>query len=95
MDMVLSIGRSLMRNRQMPPLGLFAIGFPWPMVGVAMALGMGTLIGLSGGSLVLLMVLTAAVSYIAMSAAVFLAGDAQLANVDQNTKRRAAGHRRS
>lgn len=73
LDMGLSAGRSLLRNRHLLSAGLFAFGLLMPMIGAALAMGLGTLIGLPTGSLFLLMVLAASASYIAVPAAMKIA----------------------
>lgn len=73
LDMGLSAGRSLMQNRHMLSLGLFGFGILMPLVGGALALGAGSVIGLAPGSLFLLMVLSASASYIAVPAAMRIA----------------------
>ena len=73
LDMGLSAGRSLMRNRQMLSPGLFAFGLLMPVIGAGFALCLGVLIGLGTGSLFLLMVLAASASYIAVPAAMKIA----------------------
>lgn len=73
LDMGLSAGRSLLGNRHMLSVGLFAFGMIMPLVGAAMAWIMGALIGLPDGSLFLLMVLAASASYIAVPAAMKIA----------------------
>jgi hypothetical protein len=73
LDMGLSAGRSLLRNRHMLNAGLFAFGLLMPMVGATLAWGLGTVIGLQTGSLFLLMVLAASASYIAVPAAMKIA----------------------
>ncbi|MFW2589830.1 sodium-dependent bicarbonate transport family permease [Sagittula sp. SSi028] len=73
LDMGLSAGRSLLRNRHMLSAGLFGFGLLMPVVGALLAWGCGTLIGLQTGSLFLLMVLAASASYIAVPAAMKIA----------------------
>lgn len=73
LDMGLSAGRSLLQNRHMLSAGLFLFGLVMPMVGAGLAWGVGTLAGLEGGSLFLLMVLAASASYIAVPAAMKIA----------------------
>ncbi|MCG7630487.1 sodium-dependent bicarbonate transport family permease [Epibacterium sp. MM17-32] len=73
LDMGLSAGRSLLRNRHLLSAGLFAFGLLMPMIGATLAMGAGTLIGLQTGSLFLLMVLAASASYIAVPAAMKIA----------------------
>ena len=73
LDMGLSAGRSLLRNRHLLSAGLFLFGLLMPMIGATLALGLGTVIGLQTGSLFLLMVLAASASYIAVPAAMKIA----------------------
>lgn len=73
LDMGLSAGRSLLKNKHMLSAGLFAFGLVMPIVGAGLAWGMGTVIGLQTGSLFLLMVLAASASYIAVPAAMKIA----------------------
>jgi hypothetical protein len=73
LDMGVTAGRSLIGNRHLLSPGLLAAGVLIPLVGSVMALGIGALIGLSGGSLFLLTVLAASASYIAVPAAMRIA----------------------
>ena len=73
LDMGLSAGRSLMLNRHLLSLGLFAFGVVMPVISALLALGLATLIGLQVGSAFLLMVLAASASYIAVPAAMRIA----------------------
>lgn len=73
LDMGLSAGRSLLKNKHMLSAGLFAFGLVMPVVGAALAWGAGSVIGLQMGSLFLLMVLAASASYIAVPAAMKIA----------------------
>lgn len=73
LDMGLSAGRSLLKNKHMLSAGLFAFGLVMPMVGAVLGWGTGTMIGLQTGSLFLLMVLAASASYIAVPAAMKIA----------------------
>lgn len=73
LDMGLSAGRSLLRNRHLLCAGLFAFGLVMPVIGALLAMGLGTAIGLQTGSLFLLMVLSASASYIAVPAAMKVA----------------------
>lgn len=73
LDMGLSAGRSLLRNRHLLSFGLFAFGIMMPMIGAVLAMGMGVVIGFQTGSLFLLMVLAASASYIAVPAAMKIA----------------------
>ena len=73
LDMGLSAGRSLLRNRHLLSMGLFAFGILMPVIGALLAMGLGGAIGLQTGSLFLLMVLSASASYIAVPAAMKIA----------------------
>ena len=73
LDMGVTAGRSLIGARHFLTPGLLAAGVLIPLAGAALALGTGTLIGLSGGSLFLLVVLAASASYIAVPAAMRMA----------------------
>jgi len=73
LDMGVTAGRSLIGARHFLTPGLLAAGVLIPLNGAALALGMGMLIGLSGGSLFLLVVLAASASYIAVPAAMRMA----------------------
>lgn len=73
LDMGLSAGRSLLRNRHLLSMGLFAFGILMPVIGALLAMGLGAAIGLQTGSLFLLMVLSASASYIAVPAAMKIA----------------------
>lgn len=73
LDMGVTAGRSLIGARHFLTPGLLAAGVLIPLTGAALALGTGMLIGLSGGSLFLLVVLTASASYIAVPAAMRMA----------------------
>ncbi|MHA6344302.1 sodium-dependent bicarbonate transport family permease [Roseivivax sp. CAU 1761] len=73
LDMGLSAGRSLLRNRHLLSAGLFVFGVLMPVIGAVLAWGIGTAIGLQTGSLFLLMVLAASASYIAVPAAMKIA----------------------
>lgn len=73
LDMGVTAGRSLIGNRHLLSPGLLAAGVLIPLTGATMALGLGGLIGLSGGSLFLLTVLAASASYIAVPAAMRIA----------------------
>lgn len=73
LDMGMSAGRSLLKNKHMLSVGLFAFGLLMPVVGAMLAWGLGTVIGLQTGSLFLLMVLAASASYIAVPAAMKIA----------------------
>lgn len=73
LDMGLIAGRGLRNMRG--ELGIGAIGFAivMPLLGAAIGLGAGLLIGLSLGGIVLMMVLSASASYIAVPAAMRVA----------------------
>ena len=73
LDMGLSAGHSLLRNKHMLSAGLFAFGVMMPVIGAMLAWVLGTVIGLQTGSLFLLMVLAASASYIAVPAAMKIA----------------------
>ncbi|WP_410219274.1 sodium-dependent bicarbonate transport family permease [Paracoccus sp. (in: a-proteobacteria)] len=73
LDMGLSAGRSLMKNRHMLSVGLFGFGMLMPLTGALLAWMGGSLIGLGTGSLFLLIVLSASASYIAVPAAMRIA----------------------
>lgn len=73
LDMGLSAGRSLLRNRHLLSAGLFVFGLLMPVIGATLAFGLGAAIGLQTGSLFLLMVLAASASYIAVPAAMKIA----------------------
>jgi hypothetical protein len=73
LDMGLIAGRGLRQSRGV--LGLGAVGFAiaMPLVSAMIGLGVGALIGLSLGGVVLMMVLCASASYIAVPAAMRVA----------------------
>ena len=73
LDMGLIAGRGLRQSRGV--LGLGAVGFAiaMPLVSALLGLGVGALIGLSLGGIVLMMVLCASASYIAVPAAMRVA----------------------
>lgn len=73
LDMGLIAGRGLRQSRGV--LGLGAVGFAiaMPLVSAMIGLGVGALIGLSLGGIVLIMVLCASASYIAVPAAMRVA----------------------
>lgn len=73
LDMGITAGKSILKNRHMLNLGLFSFGMLMPVVGAFLGWGMGTLIGLQTGSTFLLMVLSASASYIAVPAAMRIA----------------------
>ncbi|WP_108813659.1 sodium-dependent bicarbonate transport family permease [Loktanella sp. Alg231-35] len=73
LDMGLIAGRGLRQSRGV--LGLGAVGFAilMPIVGATIGLGAGMMVGLSLGGVVLMMVLSASASYIAVPAAMRVA----------------------
>ncbi|SEQ56499.1 hypothetical protein SAMN05428995_105137 [Loktanella sp. DSM 29012] len=73
LDMGLVAGRGLRQSRGVLGLGAVAFGIAMPLVGSVIGLGMGMAIGLSAGGTVLLMVLAASASYIAVPAAMRVA----------------------
>lgn len=73
LDMGISAGRSLLKNRHKLNLGLFSFGLVMPLVGALLGWVTGTGVGLQTGSLFLLMVLSASASYIAVPAAMRIA----------------------
>ena len=73
LDMGLSAGRSLIKNRSLLTPGLFAFGVAMPLIAAGLAWAGGAAIGLGQGSQFLLMVLAASASYIAVPAAMKIA----------------------
>ncbi|MEO1795921.1 MAG: sodium-dependent bicarbonate transport family permease [Pseudomonadota bacterium] len=73
LDMGLIAGRGLRESRGEIGLGTVAFGIVMPMVGAGLGLLSGALIGLSTGGVLLLMVLSASASYIAVPAAMRVA----------------------
>jgi hypothetical protein len=73
LDMGLVAGRGLRGARGIIGAGLVAFGVVMPMVGAAAGLGAALLLGLSLGGTVLMMVLAASASYIAVPAAMRVA----------------------
>jgi len=73
LDMGLIAGRGLRGSRGLLSLGLLAFGILMPLAGAAFSLAAGLALGLSLGGLVLLMVLGASASYIAVPAAMRVA----------------------
>ncbi|MEO0664399.1 MAG: sodium-dependent bicarbonate transport family permease [Pseudomonadota bacterium] len=73
LDMGLIAGRGLRESRGEIGLGTVAFGIVMPMVGACLGLLSGALIGLSTGGVLLLMVLSASASYIAVPAAMRVA----------------------
>lgn len=73
LDMGLVAGRGLRQSKGVLGLGAVAFGIIMPLAGSLIGLGMGMMIGLSTGGVVLLMVLSASASYIAVPAAMRVA----------------------
>jgi len=73
LDMGLVAGRSLAKSRRSITAGLLAFGIVMPLVGAGIGLPVGYVLGLSEGGTVLLMVLCASASYIAVPAAMRVA----------------------
>jgi hypothetical protein len=73
LDMGLVAGRGLRRSWGMLSFGVLVFGIVMPLVSSAIGLGAGTLLGLSLGGTVLLMILAASASYIAVPAAMRVA----------------------
>jgi len=73
LDMGLVAGRGLRGARGIIGAGLVAFGVVMPMIGAAAGLGAALLLGLSLGGTVLMMVLAASASYIAVPAAMRVA----------------------
>lgn len=73
LDMGLSAGRSILKNKHFLTLGLLGFGVLMPVLAALFALALGSLIQLQTGSLFLLMVLSASASYIAVPAAMKIA----------------------
>lgn len=73
LDMGLVAGRGLRQSKGVLGLGAVAFGIAMPLVGSIIGLGLGMLIGLSLGGVVLMMVLAASASYIAVPAAMRVA----------------------
>ncbi|MFK8076885.1 MAG: sodium-dependent bicarbonate transport family permease [Granulosicoccus sp.] len=73
LDMGLLAGRSLAKSRKSISIGLLAFGVLMPLIGASIALPLGFALGLSSGGTVLLMVLSASASYIAVPAAMRVA----------------------
>ena len=73
LDMGLVAGRGMRQGRQALGLGSIAFGIVMPMVGSLFGLAAAMLLGLSTGSTMLLMVLSASASYIAVPAAMRVA----------------------
>jgi hypothetical protein len=73
LDMGLSAGKSLIKNKKDITMGLLAFGCVMPLVGSVFGWIAGCLLGLSSGGVFLLMTLSASASYIAVPAAMRLA----------------------
>lgn len=73
LDMGLVAGRGLRQSRGVLGLGAVVFGCLMPPIGAAMGLAMGLLLGLSTGGVMLMMVLSASASYIAVPAAMRVA----------------------
>lgn len=73
LDMGLVAGRGLRNSRDSVTAGLLAFGVLMPLIGASFGLGAGMLLGLSTGGVLLLMVLSASASYIAVPAAMRVA----------------------
>lgn len=73
LDMGLVAGRGLRQSRGVLGLGAVVFGCLMPPIGAAMGLGMALLLGLSTGGVMLMMVLSASASYIAVPAAMRVA----------------------
>jgi hypothetical protein len=71
--MGLIAGRGLRQAKGIVSLPMVAFGILMPMIGSVLGLAMGMLIGLSLGGIVLMMVLSASASYIAVPAAMRVA----------------------
>ena len=73
LDMGLVAGRGLRQSKGVLGMGAVAFGIAMPLIGSVIGLGFGMAIGLSVGGVVLLMVLSASASYIAVPAAMRVA----------------------
>ncbi|MEM9968210.1 MAG: sodium-dependent bicarbonate transport family permease [Pseudomonadota bacterium] len=73
LDMGLVAGRGLRQGGGVLRPGVLTFGILMPVIGAAFGLGAGVLLGLSTGGVVLLMVLSASASYIAVPAAMRVA----------------------
>lgn len=73
LDMGLVAGRGLRQSKGVLGLGAVAFGIVMPLAGAILGLLLGMLIGLSAGGVVLMMVLSASASYIAVPAAMRVA----------------------
>ncbi|SPH23011.1 hypothetical protein ASD8599_03758 [Ascidiaceihabitans donghaensis] len=73
LDMGLVAGRGLRQGGRVMRPGLLAFGVVMPLIGSVAGLGFGVLLGLSTGGVLLMMVLSASASYIAVPAAMRVA----------------------
>ncbi|MEP3785135.1 sodium-dependent bicarbonate transport family permease [Ascidiaceihabitans sp.] len=73
LDMGLVAGRGLRQGGRVMRPGLLAFGVVMPLIGSVVGLGFGVLLGLSTGGVLLMMVLSASASYIAVPAAMRVA----------------------
>ena len=73
LDMGLIAGRGLQQARGLIRFNLVAFGIAMPLVGAAIGMALGALAGLNLGGVVLMMVLAASASYIAVPAAMRVA----------------------
>lgn len=73
LDMGLVAGRGLRQGGRVMRPGLLAFGLVMPLIGSVAGLGFGVLLGLSTGGVLLMMVLSASASYIAVPAAMRVA----------------------
>ncbi|NSX55642.1 sodium-dependent bicarbonate transport family permease [Parasulfitobacter algicola] len=73
LDMGLVAGNGLRKSRKVLNLGALAFGILMPLCGAVIGLGAGLAIGLSLGGVVLMMILAASASYIAVPAAMRVA----------------------
>ncbi|KQI71623.1 hypothetical protein AN191_11585 [Loktanella sp. 5RATIMAR09] len=73
LDMGLIAGRGLRQSRGVVSIGAVGFAILMPLVGAMIGLGAGLLVGLSLGGVVLMMVLSASASYIAVPAAMRVA----------------------
>ena len=73
LDMGLIAGRGLRQSRGVVSMGAVGFAITMPMIGAIIGLGVGLLVGLSLGGIVLMMVLSASASYIAVPAAMRVA----------------------
>ena len=73
LDMGLIAGRGLQQARGLIRFNLVAFGIAMPIIGAALGMGLGVVAGLELGGVVLMMVLAASASYIAVPAAMRVA----------------------